>query len=155
MPKTDYLNDPSAPAANSLVVAVAVVVRDDRGRVLLIRRSDNGLWALPGGAQDLGETVTGAATREVMEETGLDIKVVGISGIYSDPRHVIAYDDGEVRQEFSICLRGQPVAGSLRPSSESTEVQWVGVAELGSLPMHPSMKLRVQHGLEDGDPYID
>ncbi len=55
MPKTDYLNDPNAPRANALVVAVAVVVLDERGRVLLIRRLDNGYWALPGGAQDIGE----------------------------------------------------------------------------------------------------
>lgn len=56
MPKTDYLNDPRAPKANSLVVAVTVFVQDGVGRILLIRRSDNRLWALPGGAQDLGES---------------------------------------------------------------------------------------------------
>src|SRR3954452_13184703 len=119
VPKTDYLDDPNAPKANSLVVAVAVVVRDDEGRVLLIQRSDNGLWALPGGAQELGETVTQAATREVEEETGLRVAISGISGIYSDPQHVIAYDDGEVRQEFSICFHGRPLSGTLRTNDES------------------------------------
>ncbi|WP_082772264.1 NUDIX hydrolase [Actinoplanes sp. TFC3] len=154
MPKTDYLDDPHAPKANSLVVAVAVVVRDETERVLLIRRSDNNFWALPGGAQELGETVSQAAVREVEEETGLRVRITGISGVYSDPRHVIAYDDGEVRQEFSICLRGQPDAGSLRTSAESVEVRWVPTTELASLPMHPSMALRVQHGLEGREPYI-
>lgn len=92
MPKKDYYDDPAAPVANSLIVAVAVAVRSE-GRLLLIKRSDNGLWALPGGAQDIGESTRDAATREVREETGIEIEVNGISGIYSDPRHVIAYDE--------------------------------------------------------------
>src|ERR671925_234126 len=107
MPKKDYFDDPHAPPANSLVVAVAVLVRDDEGRLLMIQRSDNQLWALPGGAQDIGETTREAAIREVHEETGISIEITGISGIYADPRHVIAYDDGEVRQEFSIVFHGR------------------------------------------------
>ncbi|GAA0802082.1 NUDIX hydrolase [Spirilliplanes yamanashiensis] len=154
MPKTDYLNDPDAPRANALVVAVAVVVLDESGRVLLIRRSDNGYWALPGGAQDLGESTAQAAIREVSEETGIDVEIVGISGIYSNPRHVIAYDDGEVRQEFSICLRARPVGGSLRTSDESSQVDWVDPAELAERRIHPTMLLRIKHGLEAQEPYI-
>ena len=101
MPKRDYYDDPAAPKANSIVVAVTAAVRNPRGELLLIERTDNGLWALPGGAQDLGESVVEAAQREVREETGIDVEITGLSGIYSDPRHVIAYDNGEVRQEFS------------------------------------------------------
>ena len=155
MPKTDYLNDPEAPRANALVVAVAVVVRDESGRVLLIRRSDNGLWALPGGAQDIGESVSQAAVREVAEETGIQIILTGISGIYSDPGHVIAYDDGEVRQEFSICFRGKPVGGQVRPSSESTRVEWVAPDSLHALAIHPSMLKRISHGVKEDQPYVD
>ena len=155
MPKTDFLNDPEAPQANSLVVAVAVVVRDDYGRVLLIQRTDNGLWALPGGAQDIGETVRQAAVREVEEETGIQVRITGVSGIYSDPGHVIAYDDGEVRQEFSICFRATPIGGILRTSGESVRVEWVAPDSLLALQMHPSMTKRVRHGLENGEPYID
>ena len=155
MPKTDYLNDPAAPQANSLVVAVAVIVRDDEGRVLLIQRTDNGLWALPGGAQDIGESVSQAAAREVEEETGIRVELLGVSGIYSDPRHVIAYDDGEVRQEFSICFRGRPVGGTVRPSNESSRVEWVSPDELSNLQVHPSMSKRIDHGLRNGEPYVD
>lgn len=154
MPKTDYLNDPTAPSANSLVVAVTVFVQDDQGRVLLIRRSDNGLWALPGGAQDVGESTAQAATREVQEETGLNVKPIKISGIYSDPAHVIAYDNGEVRQEFSICLRARTISGRIRTSNESTEVRWVEPAAIDDLPIHPSMLLRIKHGLERNAPYL-
>ena len=148
MPKTDYLNDPRAPKANSLVVAVTVFVQDDVGRVLLIRRSDNRLWALPGGAQDLGESTAQAARREVEEETGLHVELTGVSGIYSDPGHVIAYDNGEVRQEFAICLRARPIGGALRTSDESSEVKWVEPEAIEGLPIHPSMLLRIRHGLE-------
>jgi 8-oxo-dGTP pyrophosphatase MutT (NUDIX family) len=154
MPKTDYLDDPAAPAANSLVVAVSVIVRDEEGRVLLIQRSDNSLWALPGGAQDLGETTMQAAVREVAEETGLQVEIRGISGIYSDPRHVIAYDNGEVRQEFSICFHGLKKSGMLATSDESLRVQWVRPEDIDGYPMHPSMAKRVQHGLAGGKPYI-
>jgi ADP-ribose pyrophosphatase YjhB (NUDIX family) len=140
MPKRDYYNDPHAPQANSLVVAVAAVVRNAAGDVLLIQRGDNGLWALPGGAQDLGESSTDAVVREVREETGLNVEVTGLVGIYSDPRHVIAYDDGEVRQEFSLCFKAKPVGGELRPSSESVKVAWVPRDQLAHLDIHPAMR---------------
>ncbi|MHC1563172.1 NUDIX hydrolase [Actinomycetospora sp. C-140] len=155
MGKTDYYDDPTAPAANSLVVAVAVVVLDDEGRVLLIQRTDNGLWALPGGGQELGESVSQAGVRETREETGLDVEVTGIVGVYSDPRHVISYDDGEVRQEFSICLRARPVSGELTTSSESRVVRWVDPGLLGQLDMHPTMRRRVEHGLAADAPHVD
>ncbi len=124
MSKTDYLNDPNAPKPNSLVVAVGAVVKDAEGRLLLIRRSDNGFWALPGGAQDLGESVSQAVVREVEEETGILVEVTGISGVYSDPGHVIAYDDGEVRQEFFLCFHAEPIGGEIRTSDESAP--WSG-----------------------------
>ncbi|MEO3785057.1 NUDIX domain-containing protein [Actinocorallia sp. B10E7] len=155
MPKTDYYYDPAAPRANSIVVAVAAAVRNDAGELLLIERSDNHLWALPGGAQDIGETVTEACIREVKEETGLDVEIIGLSGIYSDPNHVIAYDDGEVRQEFSICFHAKPTGGTIRTSSESRTVHWVSPEKLDSLSIHPSMLLRIEHALSGrSTPYL-
>ena len=65
MPKKDYYDDPAAPKANSIIVAVTAAVRNAQGELLLIERTDNGLWALPGGAQDIGESVAQAARREV------------------------------------------------------------------------------------------
>lgn len=155
MPKTDYYDDASAPKANKIVPAVTAVVENNNHEVLMIQRTDNGLWALPGGAQDIGESAVEAIQREVIEETGIKIEVTGLSGIYSDPRHVIAYDDGEVRQEFSICFRAKMVGGKLHTSSESRQVRWVPANEFEDLNMHPSMRLRVVHGLEDRqNPYL-
>ena len=147
MPKRDYYDDPGAPKANTIVPAVTAIVINNSNELLMIERSDNGYWAVPGGAQDIGESVIDAVKREVAEETGIVVEVVYLTGIYSDPRHVIAYDNGEVRQEFSLCFRAKPVGGSLRMSAEATKVQWVSPEQLDSLKIHPSMRLRIDHGL--------
>jgi len=155
VPKRDYYNDPAAPKANSIVVAVTAAVRNARGELLLIERTDNGLWALPGGGQDIGESVAQAAKREVYEETGIDVEITGLSGIYSDPGHVIAYDDGEVRQEFSLCFHAKPVGGEPRSSSESIQARWVSPDSLQDLKIHPSMRLRIKHALkQEPQPYL-
>jgi ADP-ribose pyrophosphatase YjhB (NUDIX family) len=155
MPKKDYYDDPAAPKANSIVVAVTAAVRNAQGELLLIERTDNGLWALPGSARDIGESVVQAAQREVSEETGIDIEITGLSGIYSDPRHVIAYDDGEVRQEFSLCFHAKPVGGKPRSSSESSQARWVSPDSLPELKIHPSMRLRINHALkQESQPYL-
>ncbi|MET4648151.1 8-oxo-dGTP pyrophosphatase MutT (NUDIX family) [Streptomyces atratus] len=156
MSRIDHYGDPSAPKANSVVPSVTAVVRDDGGRLLLIHKTDNNLWALPGGGHDIGESVADTVVREVAEETGIAVEVDGVVGLYTNPHHVIAYDDGEVRQQFSICFRAHPVGGSLRTSSESKEVRWTDPADLDGLDIHPSMRLRITHGLDEArrEPYI-
>ncbi|WP_194823640.1 NUDIX domain-containing protein [Micromonospora sp. S-DT3-3-22] len=155
MARTEHYHDPNAPKANSIVVAVSVFVRDEQARVLLIRRTDNGLWSLPGGGQEIGETVAETAARETREETGISVEVVGMVGVYSDPGHVIEYSDGEVRQQFSLCFRAVPVSGTPTPSDESHEVRWVARDELAALDIHPSTLLRITHGYEKRpEPYI-
>jgi ADP-ribose pyrophosphatase YjhB (NUDIX family) len=154
--RIDYLDDPDAPAANSLVPSVNVAVVDDDGRLLLIRRSDNDNWALPGGAMDPGESISDAAIRETKEETGIDCEITGLVGIYTNPRHVILYtSDGEVRQECSVVFSARAVGGEPTPSSESSEVLWVVPGEVDGFTMHPSMRQRVAHFRELRDrPYI-
>ncbi|MFE9743626.1 NUDIX hydrolase [Saccharothrix saharensis] len=155
MTRTDYLNDPNAPKPNSIRVAVSAIVQDPTGRLLMIRRTDNDKYAIPGGGQDVGETLTQAVVREVEEETGIHVEVTGLVGLYSNPNHVIAYDDGEVRQEFSICFRAQPIEGELRTSSESKEAHWVESDDLADLDIHPSIRLRINHGLSNRpEPYF-
>jgi ADP-ribose pyrophosphatase YjhB (NUDIX family) len=154
MGRTDYYHDPAAPAANSLVVGSSAVITDSEGRILLHRRSDSGNWALPGGAMELGETLAGCAVREVREETGFEVRIDRIVGIYSDPGHVFAYDDGEVRQEFSICLAATITGGSLAVSSESTEVRFFATGELAGLPIHQSIRTRIQDYLANQAPVL-
>jgi 8-oxo-dGTP pyrophosphatase MutT (NUDIX family) len=156
MARVDYFNDPAAPAANSIVPSVTAIVRNDAGELLLVHKTDNNLWALPGGGVDPGESVTMAVVREVKEETGIDVEVDDLVGVYTNPRHVMAYDDGEVRQQFSLCFRGRPVGGQLGTSSETKEVAFVKAEGLDELDIHPSMRLRIVHGLTRpvGQPYI-
>ena len=157
MGRVDYFDDPAAPRANSVVPSVTVAVRNPAGELLLIHRRDNGLWALPGGGHDVGESVTATAVREVREETGLDVEVVRLVGTYTDPRHVVAYDDGEVRQQFSLCFEARWIGGSPRGDGDETrEARWVSPADLDSLPIHPSMRLRIDHALDPtrAEPYL-
>ena len=154
--KIDYHDDPAAPEPNSLVPAVTVVVAREDGAILLIRRTDNGNWALPGGAIEMHESVAGAATRETFEETGVKCEITGLAGIYSDPRHVIHYtSNDEVRREFSIVLTARPVAGQPTPSAESREVRWVPPPDLAGYMMDRSMRKRVDDYLRGtGTPVI-
>jgi ADP-ribose pyrophosphatase YjhB (NUDIX family) len=155
MARVDYYDDPDAPPANSLVPSVTAVVPNEQGEILMVHKTDNDLWALPGGGMDLGEFMADAAVREVKEETGLDVEVTGVVGIYTDPRHVMAYDDGEVRQQCSICFTARLLGGQLRISSETKEVMFVPPARLDDLTIHPSMRLRIDHYLEGREqPYI-
>jgi ADP-ribose pyrophosphatase YjhB (NUDIX family) len=150
MTRTDYYHQADAPKANSLVPGASAVVADNQGRILLQRRSDNGRWALPGGLMDIGESIAEATAREVQEETGLDVEPDRIVGVYTDPGHVFAYDDGEVRQQFSICCFAcRIVGGEVRPSTESTEVRFFATADIDRLNMHPSIRLRIKDYLKD------
>ena len=155
--RIDYYDDPAAPKANSLVPSVNVVVVNDAGDVLLIRRSDNDNWAVPGGAIDLGESMVQAAVRETWEETGIECEITGLVGIYTDPKHVILYtSNGEARQEFSILLTGEATGGRPTPSSESSEVRWVPREDLAGYQVDRSMRLRIEHYLagRGGSPYL-
>ncbi|MCI3276235.1 NUDIX hydrolase [Streptomyces cylindrosporus] len=156
MARIDYLYDPDAPPANSVVPSVVALVRNDTGHILMIRRSDNGRWALPGGGHDVGESISDTVVREVGEETGIHVEVTGLSGIYTDPGHVMRYDDGEVRQQFSLCFRARPTGGELRTSAETPQVAWVAPADLPTLDIHPTMRLRIDHALDPTrtTPYI-
>lgn len=149
--RTDYFNDPAAPKANRIVPAVTAFVVNDAGAVLLEQRSDNGRWGMPGGVQEVGENIAGTVVREVLEETGIHVEVVGLVGIFTDPGHVIAFADGEVRQEFSLCFRARPVGGTIKVSSESFAVRWVPREELDSLNISPTTRRRLDEGFRDAE----
>ena len=143
MGRKEYHNDPSAPQPNSVVPAASAIVADDHGRVLLHRRGDNDFWTIPGGAMEIGESLAQTAVREVKEETGLEVRARSVVGVYSSPRHVIAYDDGEVRQQFSVCFACELVGGTLTTSDESPEVRFVGTDELSDLRISEAIRRRI------------
>ena len=155
MSRIEHFEEDAAPTANRLIPAASAVVADDAGRILLIKRTDNGLWTIPGGAMEPGETIADCCRREVLEESGIEVDITRLIGIYSNPRHVVEYADGEVRQQFSVCFACRPVAGELRTSDESSEVSYFTLAELASMDIHPSIRLRITHfGESRPDPVI-
>jgi ADP-ribose pyrophosphatase YjhB (NUDIX family) len=104
---------PPFPWPESVRPGVAAVVRDGEGRVLLVRRADREVWALPMGRVEPGETVEEAVRREVREETGLAVRVVRLAGLYSHPEEqVFAYPDGEAVQFVTACFLCAPEGGT-------------------------------------------
>lgn len=97
---------------------------------------------------EIGETLEECVVRETKEESGLDIEITGLLGIYTDPEHVIAYADGEIRQEFSVTFYGRVCGGQVAVSDESTEVRFVGLDEVADLPVHDTVRLRLRHHAE-------
>ncbi|WP_026124547.1 NUDIX domain-containing protein [Nocardiopsis baichengensis] len=157
--RVDHWQDPQAPKPTSRKTSASAFVQDEAGRVLLLKRVDNELWTIPTGAVKKGESVGQAAVRECREETGLDIEIVGLVGVFSTPDHVIAYWHGdrldEVRQPINICVRGRVVGGQVTPEpEEAMEVRWVAPGEIEGYLVAPALRLRIEHGLLGGEPYI-
>jgi ADP-ribose pyrophosphatase YjhB (NUDIX family) len=115
------------------IVGVGIVIWRD-SRVLLIRRGNpprQGQWSLPGGAQELGETVFDAARREAREETGLDVAVLGLLDVVDSIRHD---DGGRVKQHYTLvdvfaaAPDGDAVAGD-----DAADAAWFDIGDIGSL----------------------
>ena len=105
-----------------LVAGCAAVIWDARRqRILLTRRSDNGRWCLPGGRMESGESAAEACAREVLEETGLRVRVTRLIGIYTSPDFVIEYADGNRFQIVAMSFEAEIVGGELVVSEETTE----------------------------------
>jgi 8-oxo-dGTP pyrophosphatase MutT (NUDIX family) len=154
--RVDYWHDPGAPKPTSRKPSASVIVFNSAGDLLLLRRSDSGRWTIPTGGLKKNETLTQCAIRECREETGLDIEITALVGVFSDPRHVIAYTDGEVRQPVNTCFTGQVIGGNLSISDEATEVAWVTPDRLDDYDIHPAILRRIVHGLQPGTtPHVD
>jgi len=137
-------------------VAAMLAAAAGRGcRVLLQRRRDTGQWAIPMGKQELGETPSQCAIRETLEETGVLTEITGILGVYSDPGHIVAYGDGEVRQEWELILLGRPIRGTPAANDEASDVGWFTPDELGALDIHPTQWRQLRHWLARTWPHID
>lgn len=89
------------------------------------------------------------------EETGLQVDITELVGTYTDPRHVIAYTDGEVRRQFNVCFTARVTGGRLAISQESKELRFVQPEEMNQWPMHHTQRLRIRHLLEQRErPYL-
>jgi glycerol 3-phosphatase-2 len=122
---------------------VGVIIVDDEGRILLEQRRDNGMWGLPGGGIEPGESVFQAALREVKEETGLNVRITRLLGVYSEPAEgrIVTYpDNGDVAQLVDTVLTAEPIAGSLVMSSESLRLDFFHPEALPSDIVPPAIR---------------
>ncbi|ASR35220.1 NUDIX hydrolase [Prauserella marina] len=149
MTTKDYFDDIHAPRATAIVPSVTAVVRDGGGRVLLVEQAGTGLWTAPSGEQEIGESVVGAVRREVRARTGIEASVTGLSGIYSDPRHVVVHAADDVRQEFALCFHAEPTGGELRPGTGFSRAWWAEPASIGELPVQRAMRMRIDMAIAE------
>lgn len=125
--------------ATAIRPSVSAVIRNGEGHVLLGRRADSGEWGLPGGNVEIGESVVEALRREVHEETGLEVALVRLVGLYSDPAwQVVRYPDGRVVHYVNSCFECRATGGALATSPETLELGYFDAARLpeDTVPQH-------------------
>jgi len=113
-----------------IMSSAGCVVQDGAGRVLLQQRDDPGQpWGLPGGAMELGETVAETAVRETREETGIDVELTDLLGVYSVDLHT--YANGDVVQPVVVMFTAAAIGGALKVDGiETRDVGWFRFDEL-------------------------
>ena len=108
-----------------------VVVRDDEGRVLLTRRSDDGSWGILGGWLSPGESVREAAVREALEESGWEVEITGLLGVYSAPEQMRwTYPNGDQAEFVNTIFEGRALRQVGEPDHESLEVRFFAREDL-------------------------
>jgi ADP-ribose pyrophosphatase YjhB (NUDIX family) len=127
----------------------ATIFDDTRQKVLLTRRTDNGLWCLPGGHMDPGESVAECCVREVLEETGLRTRVVRLAGVYSNPDQLVVYPDGNQVHFVVMNFEVEVIDGKLGLSNETSEAGYFSLGEIAAMPMHDRHADRVADALKD------
>jgi len=134
------------PAPVTPIVGADTFVVNAQKEVCLIRRSDNGLWALPGGAQDIGETPEECARREFEEETGLQIRVIRLLGIFSSLRYEDITNVNRGREVTHILFASEVVGGKQEKSIETLEIGWFTQEHLP--PLSDGHALRIEFGFQ-------
>lgn len=130
------------------IVAVGGIVKDDQDNVLLVKTQHDG-WVFPGGQVEVGENLLDALLREVKEESGIDIEVVNLIGVYSNTG-VHKWYDGitDVPTKLMLDYICKPTGGELTPSEETPEVQWLQKNEAMEFITSPAIRERYQAFLE-------
>ncbi len=140
---TQVFYGPGLGKEGKLRLGASAILFNGEGKFLLTRRADNGQWCLPGGAVESGETVAEACIREVWEETGLNVRVKRLVGVYSHPDQLIIYKDGNKAFIVAIHFEVQVTGGELGLSNETTDFGYFTVEEMEKLEMLGRHKERV------------
>ncbi len=115
---------------NTPKLAVNAVVFNDQKQVLLAKRTDNGMWCIPGGHVDLGETLVQACLRELYEETGLKGEVIRLVGVYSDPENSLHIAQGPEWHTVRVSFLCKIIGGTISSSEETSEIQYFDINQL-------------------------
>ena len=127
----------------------SAAIFDNAGRVLLTKRTDNGQWCLPGGGVDSGESVAEAVIREVFEETGLNVRVKRLVGVYSHSDQLVVYKDGNKAFIVAIHFEVELIGGELGLSNETTDFGYFTVDEMETMQMLGRHKERVLDAVQN------
>src|SRR3954452_8259503 len=135
-----------------LLPGAGAVVRDDDGRILLLRRVDNGQWELPAGMIEPGEQPAAAALREVLEETGVVAVVERLAGV---AMHAVQYPNGDRCEYLAVWFRCRAVGGTVRPDGEeSLEVRWFAPEDLPELTARARLRIATTAAVA-GEPWFE
>jgi ADP-ribose pyrophosphatase YjhB (NUDIX family) len=124
----------------------AFVFDAKREKVLLLQRTDDGKWAVPGGAMVAGESLSEACEREVFEETGLKVRVKRLLSVYTSPHRLLTYPDGNKWQPVNLHFEVEIVNGNLIVNEEASSFGFYSFAETDGLNMHGMDRMRVRDG---------
>ena len=130
-------------------VGCSAAIFDERGRILLTRRVDNGQWCLPGGGMEPGESAAEACVREVLEETGLSVRVKRLVGIYSHPDQMVVYPDGGKFQIVALHFQAEVSGGEPGLSNETTDFGYFTLQEIEVMEMFGRHKERIMDTVEN------
>ncbi|MFD9720882.1 NUDIX domain-containing protein [Streptomyces sp. NPDC059076] len=150
----DFIRDIRADAGHQLLLlpGVSAVVFDERGRVLLGRRADDGRWSTIGGIPEPGEEPADTAVREVYEETAVHCVPESVALVRAMPKPVV-YPNGDRCQYLDITFRCRAIGGEARVNDdESLEVGWFAVDALPVLP--PWERFQVEQAMAGGSPWF-
>jgi 8-oxo-dGTP pyrophosphatase MutT (NUDIX family) len=129
--------------------ATAIIFDAERINVLLTQRTDNGRWCLPSGAMDPGESAEETCVREVMEETGLEVRVTRLVGIYTSPDLIIEYADGDRCQMVAMTFEAKVIGGELRLSDETIDYGYFPVDSLNNVDLMEHSLEQIQDGVKN------
>ena len=127
----------------------SAAIFDERGRILLTRRADNGQWCLPSGGMEPGESAAEACVREVLAETGLSVRVKRLVGIYSHPDQMVVYPDGGKFQIVALHFQAEVSGGEPGLSNETTDFGYFALQEIEAMEMFGRHKERIMDTVEN------
>jgi ADP-ribose pyrophosphatase YjhB (NUDIX family) len=140
---TQVFYGPRLSKQGEIRLGCSAAIFDEEGRILLTRRADNGQWCLPGGRMESGESAAEACEREVLEETGLNVRVKRLVGVYSHPDQLVVYPDGKKAHIVALHFEAEIISGELSLSDETTDFGYFTLPEVEDLKMLGRHKERI------------